>query len=315
MAWAAVLGLAVACGRPSAPSTPTPPSTTADYRLAPDEFSVMTYNLQHYSLEDRDGDGQMNDPKPMEERQAIMAIIQSVQPDVLCVQEIGNRTIFDEFVQELEQAGLRYEFQEFLQRNHSENNLAVLSRRAIVSFQSHLDDKYSIGSAQVPVLRGFIDVDIGVNPGYQFRLLVAHLKSKAFHELGQTEMRRNEARLLNNHVRAALKKKPDLNLLVVGDLNDSPESAALNEVRGTAPVFLHDLRPPDEHGDVWTHFQKFNDTYARIDYALVSAGMLPEVVAAKSRVVRHPLIHRASDHRPVVVVFKARDLPMDPTPR
>ncbi|HKL21263.1 MAG TPA: hypothetical protein VJ904_05620, partial [Tichowtungia sp.] len=41
-----------------------------------------------------------------------------------------------------------------------------------------------------------MDVTIQVTPEYRFRLINAHLKSKVYSPLGQTEMRRNEARLL-----------------------------------------------------------------------------------------------------------------------
>jgi len=281
-----------------------------DYSPAEDEFSVMTYNLSRYFLDDRDDDGQRDDPKPEPERSAVLDLIGYNAPDILAVQEIGGPTLFETFKHDLQQRGLTYEFEEHLVHPRSSVNahMAVLSRLPIVSHQSHLDDVYTIGSHKnIPVARGFIDVDIGVSPIYSFKLMVAHLKSKVFHELGQTEMRRNEARLLNNHVRHALDRNPRLNLLVAGDLNDTYSSAAVREVKGEDPPYLFDIRPADFTGDVWTHFWRAQDEYGRIDYLLVSRPMLPELVREKTRVVRHPLAHVASDHRPLVAVFKARN--------
>lgn len=299
---AVCLGLA-ACGpRPERPtgSLPAPAS---------DEFSVMTYNLCRYSLDDRDGDGQKNEPKPADERRAVVALIAGARPDVLAVQEIGNPAVFEEFRHALGQAGLAYEHAEHLQRGASENNLAVLSRFPITARTPHTDDKYSIGEAQVAVLRGFLDVEIRVNPHYSFRLMAAHLKSKLFHPLGQTEMRRNEARLLNKHVRKALKENPEANLLVVGDLNDTHRSAALREITGDRQEFLADVRPRDSVGAVWTHYGAGLDQYDRIDYVLVSPGLLSELVREKTRVVLDPGTPPASDHRPLLAVFKAADQP------
>ncbi len=295
--------------RPSGPASPKSRSAG----LNKDEFSVMTYNLSRYGLADRDEDGQKIEPKPAAEREAIVGIIADANPDVLAVEEIGNPTVFEEFRFALQQAGLVYPHVEYLQRGQSENNLAVLSRFPIVSRQPHTDDTYSIGAAQVPVLRGFIDIDIEVNPSYSFRLLTAHLKSKVFHVLGQTEMRRNEARLLNKYVRKALKDNPDANILVVGDLNDSPNSAALREVKG-AEQSLFDLRPEDDVGDVWTHCSADQDQYTRIDYILASRGMMPEIVREKTRVVRDSRMHLASDHRPVLAIVKSVDMPINETP-
>jgi endonuclease/exonuclease/phosphatase family metal-dependent hydrolase len=268
----------------------------------------MTYNLERYGLQDRNGDGQKDDPKPLDERAAVMVVIAAARPDVLAVQEIGDPTVFEEFRYALRSAGLVYEHSEYLQRGASELNLAVLSRFPLVDRQLHTDDTYSIGTAQIPVLRGFLEVQIQVNPAYRFRLMVAHLKSKVFHQLGQTEMRRNEARLLNKHVRKRLKEEPEVNLLVVGDLNDTFRSAALREVTGEKGEYLADIRPADEVGDVWTHFTPDIDQYDRIDYILVSRGMAPELVAAKTRVVINPLTYKASDHRPALAVFKAREM-------
>jgi len=272
-----------------------------------DEFSVMTYNLYAYGLEDRDGDGQADDPKPRLERDAVLDLIARANPDVLAVEEIGGPAIFEQFRYALKERGLDYSQVEYLQRGQSQKNIAVLSRLTVAARDSHDDMVYSIGEARVPVARGFIDLVIEPCHGYRFRLLVAHLKSKVYHQLGQTEMRRNEARLLGKLVRHYLRDHTELNLLVVGDMNDDPRSAALREIIGKRRRYLIDLRPTDVFGDVWTHFSKGYDHYERIDYMLVSRGMYAEVVAGKTCVVRDRLTYVGSDHRPVLAVFKNHD--------
>jgi endonuclease/exonuclease/phosphatase family metal-dependent hydrolase len=266
----------------------------------------MTYNLQRYCLDDRDGDGQRNDPKPKEEVDALIRVIAAVRPDVLAVQEMGHRELFDEFRRLLRQAGLDYPQSELVPAPGREAvNLALLSRFPIVSRQPVTNEYYTMGEARIPVLRGFLSVDIQPDPAYRFRLLAAHLKSKVFTAAGQTEMRRNEARLLNKQVRQDQQDRPDINLLVAGDLNDSINSAALREAMGRQ---LWDLRPRDHVGDVWSHYWAEEETYQRIDYLLVNENMRREVVMEKTHVVRHPLTAQASDHRPLVAVFKRRDL-------
>ncbi|MBN1270270.1 MAG: endonuclease/exonuclease/phosphatase family protein [Kiritimatiellae bacterium] len=284
-------------------SVPAAPKTSGA------EFSVMSYNVYAYGLEDRDGDGQRNDPKPRAEREAVIRLIAANNPDVLALEEMGTPVAFEEFRHALKTEGLEYDHIEYLERGGAEKYLVVLSRFPFAAQQSHTDDVYSIGEAQIPVARGFIDVDIQVNPSYRFRLMVAHLKSKVFHSLGQTEMRRNEARLLGKHVRNALRADPDLNLLVVGDMNDTPNSATLREIAGKGEPLLLDLRPRDAAGAVWTHYGGADDQYARIDYMLASRGMIAEAVPDKTRIVSDPLTYTASDHRPLVAVFRASDLP------
>jgi len=270
-------------------------------------FSVMTYNVQQYALRDRDGDGEGLESKPQDECDAVVALITKARPDVLLLQEMGDSVIFEEFQEALNVAGLSYPYSELLQRGRFDANLALLSRYPIVSVQHRTNDWYSVGAAKVSVARGFLDVDIQVNPQYRFRLLGAHLKSKVYSPLGQTEMRRNEARLLNKAVRDILDENPGINLLVAGDMNDDYASAALREVAGRRGGKLTDLRPVDSVGDAWTCFSSSTDSFSRFDYLFVSEGMLPEVVKEQTRVVRDPLTYKASDHRPVMGVFRADD--------
>ncbi|HRZ11131.1 MAG TPA: endonuclease/exonuclease/phosphatase family protein [Kiritimatiellia bacterium] len=305
---AGCLLLLASCGRAPEPPPPAPPAAAAD-----ETFSVMSFNLHLYGLADRTGTGRL-EPKPDEERAAVVAVIARERPDILAVQEIGDPSVLAEFRDALARAGLDYPHAEYLQRGQSELNLAVLSRFPITDRQPHVDDQYTLGQAEVLVLRGFLDVEIEVGPEYRFRLLGAHLKSKVFHALGQTEMRRNEARLLNKHIRGYLKDRPDINLLVVGDFNDTPASAALREVMGSQQQYARDLRPPDEVGDVWTYFSPGDDNYSRIDYMLASEGMWPETVVERTRAIRHPLGALASDHRAILGVFRARECaPSGPT--
>jgi endonuclease/exonuclease/phosphatase family metal-dependent hydrolase len=303
VSWAMLIVITLAgCSRQSSSVLRLP-----DYQPDSGEFSVMTYNLYQYGYEERDQDGQADDLKPLEERQAVIDIIAAERPDVLAVQEIGSPDVYAAFCRDLQDAGLDYPHDEYLRRGRHENNMALLSRFPILARQSHTNDTYSIGEAELHVARGFIDVDIQVNGQYTFRILVAHLKSKVYHALGQTEMRRNEARLLNKHVRHTLQTRPAMNLMVVGDLNDSFDSAALREVQGKHKRVLFDTRPRDFAGTVWTCFEHSEDQYNRFDYILVSRNMEPELVESKTHAVIHSHMLKASDHRPIVAVFKSRD--------
>ncbi len=305
----AVAAVATACGcGPASPPSPPPPALREPAGApGPGEFSVATYNLARYTLDDRDRDGQRNDPKPAAERSAQASLLCRLRPDILAVQEIGPGVILEGFLRDLSAHGLDYPHVEHVIRPGSDVGLAILSRFPIVERTPRLEDIYRIGETNLPVLRGFADVVIEPAPGYRLRLITAHLKAKVFHPLGQTEMRRNEARLLANHVRKALRGNPAMNLLVVGDLNDSPDSAPLNEILGNGSTRLVDLRPEDAVGDVWTHQGRGVDIYSRIDYMLASPGLVAEFVRNRSRAVRDPAVAEASDHRPLLAVFAARD--------
>ena len=276
-------------------------------RPAADEFSVMTFNLHQFRLLDPGPGADSLTPRPRPEAAALVELLRQVSPDILAVQEMGDPGAWSEFKFRLRQAGLEYRYEEYLRRDPGDLNLAVLSRYPIVGRFPRTNDSYTIGPAQFPVQRGFIELDLEINPAYRLRLLVAHLKSKTFHEYGQPEMRRNEARLLGNHVRAALEENPHVNLLVVGDFNDVPGSRPLREIHTYQgrPV-LADLRPVDPAGDAWTR-RDADDSHQRVDFMLANPGLLNELVLGKTFVAASPLLLRASDHRPLVATFTARE--------
>ena len=278
-----------------------------------DEISAMTFNLNQYRLVVRDDSGEL-EPKPKEEAARIIAVIRSVAPDVLLVQEMGDPAAWAEFKYALRQAGLSYTAEEYLQRGRQDLNLALLSRLPIVERNSHVDGKYSIGPAQFPILRGVLDVTVEAEGGYRLRVMGVHLKSKVFHSFGQTEMRRAESRLVGGYVRDVLDADAEANLLVMGDFNDEPGTLPLREVSTyKRRPLLFDLRPLDYAGDAWTHTMG-NDVYHRIDYALASKGLLPEIDLEKTYVVRSPLLEKATDHRPLVVTLHAAERPAEMAP-
>ena len=71
-------------------------------------------------------------------------------------------------------------------------------------------------------------------------------------------MRRQEAQELRNHIDRVMKEAPDVPLLVYGDLNDTKEQPAIQEVLGDrqSPTHLTDLWLSDYTGDHWTYYQK-----------------------------------------------------------
>ncbi len=290
------------------PPRPAVDSPYADRFATDGEVSVMTFNVHQYGLRSDPADPAVLVPKPPPEAAAIVETIRLASPDILILQEMGGPDAWAEFRFRLREAGLTaYAYDAYLRRGRHDLNLALLSRYPIVANNSHVDDTYTIGPAQFPVMRGFLDVVIQITPDYSLHILGAHLKSKVFHSFGSPEMRRNEARLLGNHVRNALRDNPDDNLLVLGDFNDDFSSAPLrNIMKEKSRPILFDLRPTDASGAAWTH-RDASDTYTRIDYILVSAGLLPEAIPEKIYIPEALHLPIASDHRPLVATFIAAE--------
>ena len=62
-------------------------------------------------------------------------------------------------------------------------------------------------------------------------------------------MRLQEAKLLREKIDAILKANPNANLVVLGDFNDTKDSASTKAVIGTGKFKLVDTRPAERNGD------------------------------------------------------------------
>lgn len=270
---------------------------------APREIVICTYNVQNYVDSKPPGPDSKFGTKEKTEKsiEALIAIIKSVNPDVLGVCEMGSPARFEDFKKRLADAGLGYVDSEYVAGPDPDRHLALVSRFPIVARQSLTDIPFEIGGQPEKVRRGFLDVTIEVNSGYRLRMVGVHLKSKLAAPEGEALIRRYEAQALRRHLETILTADPTTNLACYGDFNDTknqPVFSEITSVRGT-PMHMSDLWAKDALGDRWTYHWKTSDEYSRIDYLFVSPALVPEVVKSKSQVYRGDDWSEASDHRPV----------------
>jgi endonuclease/exonuclease/phosphatase family metal-dependent hydrolase len=274
-------------------------------------LTFVHYNVENYLAMERHerGRGSYFGPKPENETAVLIRIIRDMQPDILGLSEMGPRDQFADFRRRLREAGLDYAFDEFVDGPDEQRHLVLLSRFNIVRRDSAARVMFDLRGKKEAVRRGFLDVTIEVNPEYRLRLIGAHLKSKRPVPEGEALIRRQEAVQLRNRIDTILDREPGTNLLVYGDLNDTKDQPAIQEIIGSRsnPNYMADLWLTDAEGDRWTHFRRATDTYARIDYILVSRALFGEVDREKSRIYRSRDWNEASDHRPLVAVVRAVD--------
>jgi endonuclease/exonuclease/phosphatase family metal-dependent hydrolase len=268
---------------------------------------VVAYNLYNYL--DR-SQAQIRSP---ESRETLLRALAALKADVAVLAETGGEAAVAEIRDELAARGQSYAFSTVVPGYDQERRIGVLARTAPAQTTYVTDATYRLRDRDVPVQRGFGHFVFAGPGGYRLHLVAAHLKSKAFDPLGQTDMRRYEARLLRYLVDDILKEEPEANVLLVGDLNDTPESSPISTLcnrRSNPPKQLYDLRPVDRFGLCWTHCWEEADTYSRIDYAMVSHHLLPEVDLASTEIPSFPEWALASDHRPLVITLVLQDRPV-----
>ena len=282
-------------------------------------FRVAAYNVENYLDQPTET---RRFTKSTDAKAKIRESIKAMNSDVISFEEMGSTNALLELRDSLKAEGLNYPYWEHVQGWDTNIHVAVLSKFPIVARRPHTDDKFLSSGKLFHVGRGFSEVDIQVSTNYTFTLLGAHLKSKRpVPEEDQLELRLKEATLLREKVDAILNAKPDANLVVLGDFNDTKDSPSTKAVIGIGKFKLVDTRPAERNGDnlpnpirgrepmsvTWTYYYGVEDNYSRIDYILLSPGMAREWVKAETYI---PTIQNwgvGSDHRPVMATFQAQD--------
>jgi len=273
---------------------------------------VASYNVQNYLEMDRFVDGVTTPgvPKPEAEIEAVIEVIKSSSPDVLGLVEMGDESMLADLQKRLKTAGLDYPHTEWVKGADESRHLSLLSKFPIISRNSRDDVPFELDGKLHRINRGILDVTVQVRPGYQLRLVGAHLKSRReVSEFDQAQFRAKEAWQLRQHINRILEESPKTNLLLFGDLNDTKNEYPVRELIGTkgTPNYMMDLWLADTRKERWTHFWKTADTYSRIDYILVSPAMAKEVDLSNSGINDLPIWNDASDHRLIYAVINPED--------
>jgi hypothetical protein len=112
-------------------------------------------------------------------------------------------------------------------------------------------------------------------------------------------MRRNEARLLSNHLRDTIARPAQDWVLAAVALHDEPDSAPLQRLLDPAFTPTRELPARDDRGHGWTTWIPERESYLRTNYVLASPALSTSGVQAV--IVDHPQVLDASRHRPILV--------------
>jgi endonuclease/exonuclease/phosphatase family metal-dependent hydrolase len=283
--------------------------------LATDIFRVATYNVENYLDQPTETRTHVKSP---EARAKIRESIKAANPDVLALEEMGDTNALLELRASLQTDGQNFPYWEYVQAFDTNIHLAVLSKLPIVARRPHTNDFFLLDGRRFQVKRGFAELDIQASTNFTFTLILAHLKSRlTIPDADEAEERLDEAKVLRGIIDARLAKVPNAKLVVLGDFNDTKDSASTKEIIGRGKTKLFDTRPAERNGDraqkeppyyeprnvAWTYYYGRDDTYSRIDYILVSPALKQNWLADETYVLSIPNWGIGSDHRPVVAGF------------
>lgn len=278
-------------------------------------FRIATYNIENYLDQPTASRSQI---KTTEAKAKIRETIRTVNPDVIALEEMGSTNAFFELRAALKIDGQDFPFWEHVQSFDTNIHVAVLSKFPIVARHPYTNEIFLLDGKRFQVKRGFAELEIQAATNYTFTLIAAHLKSKLITpDADADEERLGEAKMLRGIIDERLANNPAAKIIVLGDFNDEKDSPTLKEIIGRGKTKLTDTRPAERNGDsssadnfyheprnvAWTYFYGKNDTYARIDYILLSPAMKPSWLVDETFIPVIPNWGLGSDHRPIVAAF------------
>jgi endonuclease/exonuclease/phosphatase family metal-dependent hydrolase len=281
-------------------------------------FRVATFNIENYL----DAPSGTRPAKSSEGKAMVRDSILAVKPDVIALEEVGSTNELLELQASLKTAGLDLPYWDQVDGYDTNIHVSVLTRFPILSRHPHTNESFLLDGRRFQVSRGFAEMEIQVNASYKFTLIAAHLKSRRPDPAAdEEEWRYEEAVALRRVIDTRLDDNPGENLVVLGDFNDIKDSKPLRTIMGRGRARSFDTRPAERNGDdpgsegrghetrniTWTHYYAKEDVYSRIDYILISPAMKRKWLGAETYVLSLPNWGLASDHRPLVAGFAAKD--------
>jgi exonuclease III len=283
-------------------------------------IKLGTYNVNNlfdrfddpYSYSDDRWNPRHTKPKTLDEIYQLGERLRRDRPDIMAFQEIEGKGVLYEF--NVSQLGRLFRDLALIPANDPRNiDVAVGSRfplGQVVSYQFIRDQK----TGHKLFSRDLLEVEImdKDNPNRRlFTLFVTHLKSKYIdpstpsskrdEEAVQNDQRRwKQAAATAQIVRARFPNPNDF-YVIMGDLNDTPDSQPLAPLLRNQQLPVYDvLRQIPDPADRWTYYWKSADQYSQIDYILLSSGLAQRIVPDSVEVVQRQFVS-GSDHRPVYV--------------
>ena len=111
---------------------------------------------------------------------------------------------------------------------------------------------------------------------------------------------------MRRHLGTILQADPQARVVVYGDLNDTRATPAIKAISGSYndPGYLTALPIKDSRQMAWTHHWALQDIYSRIDFIMVTKALRKDVDFPAAKIIDDANWDKASDHRPVMAIFK-----------
>jgi len=213
---------------------------------------------------------------PTEAQKNTARVIEAVNADVQVLIEVEDRLVLEQFNRHWLSAERAFPFNMLIDGNDQRGiDVGFFSRLPILRLRSHVFDPDARGKRLFS--RDCLEVTFELSDGQPITFLINHFKSKGYGSQAANDARR---RAQADRV-AAILAGYDLErdrVVVAGDFNDTPDSAALHGLLATPGLTDVLAWKFPNATDRWTYH--YRTAKSQIDYLLVSAPLAARVTDA-----------------------------------
>jgi endonuclease/exonuclease/phosphatase family metal-dependent hydrolase len=285
---------------PSPSDAPKPAARPQPGRLTIAEYNALNL-FDDYDDPYREDEG--TPPKPRRQMELWAQSIESLNADVIALEEIENRDYLQRFV-DVFLKGLGYtEVVQFEGNDMRGIDVALISRVPIGPVRSHRHLKFQ-GPDGVTrrFQRDLLAVTLLPEGAQPLEVWVVHLKSKRGDDPTSEPIRRAEAQEIRRLLDEQLSRDPQARIIVTGDFNDTVDSPSMQTILGSGPTAMWSAHTDLADPKVLTYNE--GEYKSMIDFMLCSPAMHQRYVKGSFRVPQGSIGTTGSDHNPIVATFQ-----------
>lgn len=257
-----------------------------------------TYNVKNL-FDNKDQDPKLGTvAKPEKELRFLAEQLRKGNADVVALQEVENLPVLKKFLKDY----MPGEYSEVVLVEGNDRrgiDVAVISKYPIKTVVTHKDNEFPTakGDEMMTFNRDLLRVDVEVK-GSEWSVYTTHLKSKLGGPVSDNE-RVGEAREIRRILEEEMKPFPQRNFVVMGDLNDTPESDTIQTLLNGDEPLINNLEHADENNNKTFPAKRPKE---QIDYVLFPEHLEDNLVSTGT--VGGQNAKLASDHMMVTATFR-----------
>lgn len=285
---------------PSASSAPHPIA-----RAKPGQLVIAEYNTLNLfdDIDDPYREDEGTPAKPRDQLEHLAQSIESLNADVVALEEVENRDYLQRFV-DVFLPTMGYSEVELIEGNDMRGiDVALLSRVPLGPVRSNRHLRF-VGPDGVTrrFQRDALAVTVEPEGGQPLEIWVVHLKSKSGGAEESEPIRIAEAQEIRRMLDKRLVDDAEARILVAGDFNDTFDSTSLKTIVGAGPNAMWSAHLDLPNPNVITYNE--GDFKSMIDFILCTPAMHQRYVKGSFRVPQGSIGTTGSDHNPTTATFR-----------